>query len=242
MGVDRPHHMNNAIPIVVFGQSGRISNALSNAFRDEEGIDFLGRTGARACSKRGLIEFLDTIPRDTLVCDFTHPASTRVLLGALDQKPRKVILGTSGLTTNDDLTIERLAKRMPIIQGRNFSLGAAMIKALLAHLGHMVANDHSWNAGLIDFHHEKKIDPVSATAHDWSATWQKTSGKTKPNISAVRLGDAISEHALIAAGTGERIELWHKITSLNAPIGGVLAAAKFLSRQSSGLYTPEDLL
>jgi len=60
---------------------------------------------------------------------------------------------------------------------------------------------------------------------------------------ALRGGDVVGEHSVIFALEGERVELTHRASTRTNFAQGAVAAAKWLSAQSSaGLYGMEHLV
>ncbi|MCA9211293.1 MAG: 4-hydroxy-tetrahydrodipicolinate reductase, partial [Planctomycetales bacterium] len=59
---------------------------------------------------------------------------------------------------------------------------------------------------------------------------------------ALRVGDNPGEHTIVFGMLGEMIELTVRATNRDCYALGALAAAKFVSRQTPGLYTMYDVL
>ena len=57
-----------------------------------------------------------------------------------------------------------------------------------------------------------------------------------------RAGDVVGDHTVLFAAEGERVEITHKASSRMAFANGALRAAKWLDKQSSGLYSMQDVL
>jgi 4-hydroxy-tetrahydrodipicolinate reductase len=66
--------------------------------------------------------------------------------------------------------------------------------------------------------------------------------KEQIGIHVIRAGDIIGEHTVIFGGSGETIELTHRVGSRDALARGALVAALFLSAKDKGLYTMADVL
>ena len=58
----------------------------------------------------------------------------------------------------------------------------------------------------------------------------------------MRGGDIIGDHTVLFAGLGERIEISHKASSRGIYAQGSLRAARFLARQTTGLFGMDDVL
>jgi len=219
-----------------------MARALAQAVDKADDLVLSTVVSARGRSAEAIAMDLAAAPLDAVVCDFTHPLAFDPLLDALDAHPRPLVAGTSGLEPEQAARLKAYAGRQPVIWGNNFSMGAVIARILIESLGRLAAYDQSWQAAIVDFHHDKKLDPESATARDWAAAWREGSGGRIAPVSAIRLGDGVSEHSLIAAGRSERLEIVHKVLARQAPAAGALAAARFVAGRTPGLYQPGDLL
>ena len=232
----------NPIPILIFGQNGRVAKILAQSIEANTTLELVGCLPARGQTAEQIANSLERTPLNTVVIDFTHRASLSRLIEASHQSPRKLITGTSGLTEGDETGLKSLAVRQTVMRGRNFSPGAAIARQLIEFFRKISPSTFLWDAAIIDFHHKLKVDAPSATAQDWSLAWNSADTPTKIPISSIRVGNGISEHVLIAASAGERIEITHRLMNFEATIIGVLAAVQFVSQKATGLYSPIDIM
>jgi 4-hydroxy-tetrahydrodipicolinate reductase len=234
--------MTEPIPVAIFGRSGRMAKALARQVADSSDLRLVVCLPARRSSASQIAAALDRTPPETIVCDFTNRAAFRKLVAALGISPRKLVTGTSGLSAQDHDLLAILRRDIALVHAANFCLGAYMVGRLIDSLGSMLRHNPAWDAALLDFHHARKLDPISATAKAWMSAWSEASGKSDAPVAAIRLGDGISEHTLLVAGAGERIEIVHKAQSLDAPVSGVLATLRFLASRGPGAHTLADVL
>jgi len=61
-------------------------------------------------------------------------------------------------------------------------------------------------------------------------------------IQTIRAGDIVGDHTILFGGMGERIEVTHRATSRDTFARGALRAARWVVRQSPGLYDMMDVL
>ena len=61
-------------------------------------------------------------------------------------------------------------------------------------------------------------------------------------IQTIRAGDIVGDHTILFVGMGERIEVTHRATSRDTFARGALRAARWVVRQSPGLYDMMDVL
>ncbi len=109
-------------------------------------------------------------------------------------------------------------------------------------LGSMLRHNPTRDAALLDFHCARKLGPLSAAATEWISALSCASGKADALVSAIRLGDCVSEHTLLVAGAGERTKIVHKAQSFDARVSGALATLRLPASHSPGAYTFADVL
>ncbi len=108
-------------------------------------------------------------PADVLV-DYTHPEAVKANILAAFGKGVRVVVGTSGLTAEDYLEIEKqaLARKLGIIAAGNFSLTAALAK----HFALIAARYlPSWE--IIDYASAGKVDVPSGTTRELAEELEK---------------------------------------------------------------------
>ena len=95
--------------------------------------------------------------------DFTAPAATIAALDALEGTPvRAAIVGTTGLTPEQEAQVATHAKRIAIVRSGNFSLGVNLLAALVEHAAQRLGPD--WDIEIAESHHRRKADAPSGTA------------------------------------------------------------------------------
>ena len=234
--------MTDRIPVIVYGETGRMCRALSQQIAGAADMQLLAHLPARESTSTALADTLATFEANAVICDFTHRQSHANLIEALKQQPRRLVTGTSGLEQQDERALLDHAQQSAVIRGRNFSFGAVLARMLIDSLGQLSRYDPVWQAAVIDFHHQNKLDAQSATARDWAEAWSGGDSKRNAPISSIRLGNGISEHTFLAAGHGERLEIAHRLLSFDAPVAGAMAAIRFIAERDIGLFEPRDLL
>jgi 4-hydroxy-tetrahydrodipicolinate reductase len=95
--------------------------------------------------------------------DFTTPQAS---LEALDQlrstKVKAAIIGTTGLSPQQELQIAEHAKRIAIVRDRNFSLGVNLMIGLVEQVAARLGE--GWDIEITEGHHRSKVDAPSGTA------------------------------------------------------------------------------
>ncbi len=193
------------------------------------------------------------------VIDFTAPEATvRHAALAADARCAHVI-GTTGLSPEQEARLAELAARTAIVYAPNMSLGVNLLLALVERVAK--ALDPAWDIEIVEMHHRHKVDAPSGTAlalgkaaakgrgADLEAVAQRVrDGHTGPRregdigFATLRGGDVVGEHTVIFAGEGERIELTHKAGARTIFARGAVQAARWAHGKPPGLYSMFDVL
>ena len=226
----------------------------------------IGITGAAGRMGRMLAEVISEAERPcSLVVAIERAESS--LLGA--DVGELLGDGTSGVTITSDLA--SVASDMDVLidftvpeatlhhAASNFSPGVNLtfdlVKAAAEALG------DSADIEIVEAHHRHKIDAPSGTAlslgevianalgRDLSQVAVygregRTGERTREAIgfSTIRAGDIVGDHTVVFAGEGERLEITHRASSRSAFAHGAVRAACWLTHQTAGRYSMQDVL
>jgi 4-hydroxy-tetrahydrodipicolinate reductase len=167
------------------------------------------------------------------------------------------VSGTTALSTAQRAAMERAAETIPVLWSANFSIGVAVLARLAREAARSLAE---WDCEIVEAHHRNKKDAPSGTALALGRAVADARGddfervaalesRAGPRIDAstigfsvMRSGDIVGEHALVFAGSGERIELIHRATDRDVFAHGALRAAVWIAGQKAGLHTIDDVL
>jgi 4-hydroxy-tetrahydrodipicolinate reductase len=191
--------------------------------------------------------------------DFTIPAATLALAELAARHGKVHIIGTTGLSGENEKLVAEAAKKAVIVKSGNFSMGVNLIAALTKRVAKTL--DENFDIEIFEMHHNKKIDAPSGTAlmfgraaaegrgvdltkHSARGRDGET-GARKPGdigFASLRGGSVVGEHSVIFAGPAERIELIHRAEDRMIFARGALAAAAWARGQKPGLYSMADVL
>lgn len=192
--------------------------------------------------------------------DFTTPQAT---LEALDQlrttKVKAAVLGTTGLSPQQELEIADHARRIAIVRDRNFSLGVNLMIGLVEQVAERLGE--GWDIEITEGHHRRKVDAPSGTAlmigeaaargRGAKLTDLRTppyDGQTGPRqegaiaFSVIRGGGIIGDHEAAFISDEEILSISHRALDRAIFAKGALAAAKWAVGQKPGLYAMRDVL
>ncbi|HXC57536.1 MAG TPA: 4-hydroxy-tetrahydrodipicolinate reductase [Rhizomicrobium sp.] len=264
----------NDIRIVVAGAGGRMGRTLVRAVSETPGCVLSGALEARghpdlgqdAGVLAGLKPLGVALSDDPLpllaaaeaLLDFTVPRVS-VELAALSAQARIVhVLGTTGLSAEDDAKIRAAARHAAIVKSGNMSLGINLLAKLVREAAKALPG---YDIEIVEMHHRMKVDAPSGTALMLGAaaaagrgislaenSVRGRDGQTgaRPDgaigFAALRGGTVIGEHQVILAGPMERIVLSHSAEDRGMFAAGAVRAALWGQGRKPGLYAMADVL
>jgi 4-hydroxy-tetrahydrodipicolinate reductase len=261
--------------LVVAGAGGRMGRTIIKAIAETNGLALAGAVEAQGSAvigrdsgelaglgKNGMAVAADPAPllanADGLI-DFTIPAATVAFAEVTARTGRVHIIGTTGLSGENEKLIAEAAKKAVMVKSGNFSMGVNLIAALTKRVAKTL--DDSFDIEIFEMHHNRKIDAPSGTAlmfgraaaegrgidltkHSARGRDGET-GARKPGdigFASLRGGTVVGEHSVIFAGPAERVELVHRAEDRMIFARGALAAAAWARGQKPGLYSMADVL
>lgn len=254
--------------VCVLGPSGRMGRAVIDAAAGRAGItitaaiDRDGAPGLGAPVLPGVIASADLdagLAASDVYIDFTSPASTRIAATVAHARGQAAVIGTTGLTGDDEIAVAALAQVAPIVVAANFSLGVNMVLGLVQQAARALGTE--WDAEVVETHHRAKRDAPSGTAlmiaraiaaghgSDYDQVKRHTRDgdvgarpRGEIGVSSVRGGDVIGEHTAFFFGPAERIEIGHRASSRAIFAAGALRAAAWVVGKPPGRYDMLDVL
>ncbi|MBE5968415.1 MAG: 4-hydroxy-tetrahydrodipicolinate reductase [Lachnospiraceae bacterium] len=193
-----------------------------------------------------------------VIVDFSSPKNLTEMLDYAKENEIGIILCTTGFTKEEQSLIDETAKKIPVFQSANMSMGINLITKLVQEAAKLLV-DSGFDIEIVEKHHNKKVDAPSGTAialadamnkalddayeykYDRS-TVREMRGKKEIGISSVRGGTIVGEHEIIFAGTDEVIEIKHTAYSKAIFAKGAVQAAKFLQGKEPGKYQMSDII
>ena len=233
------------IAVVGNGRMGRMIDTLCAQSRDFEVAGFVG---PGACESLNEIQDIDA------AIDFSYPGNLTMVLESALRRNLPLVIGTTGLTSEQQAEIRAASAQIPIVWANNFSTGVTV----LCRLARMAAEalGEEFDIEIIETHHNQKEDAPSGTAKallaavDPDGEYERVYGREgRPGkrgkeigMHAVRGGTVAGEHSVKFFGQMEEIELRHRADSREIFARGALRAAKYAADAKPGLYNMEDVL
>jgi 4-hydroxy-tetrahydrodipicolinate reductase len=252
------------LKVGVYGANGRVGQLLVKNLKEDAdtevaalcekgGIDYHAPEGSVVTNDPKI--FLDAC--DAAI-DFTVPEATEALLRAALERPRPLVIGTTGLSDSQKRLLEEASETMPILYATNMSAGVALLKKLVQMAAEKLPD---FDIEIVEQHHRYKKDAPSGTALTLAEYAAKGRGldldkvrvscrdgvtgersKEEIGVFAVRGGDVVGRHTVGFYNDGEFIELNHTATSRETFSKGAVRAVKWLVAQPAGLYDISDCL
>ena len=261
--------------LIVVGAAGRMGRALVRNVAEANGATLVGaleHTGAKeigsdAGDLAGIGPIGVSVTDDPLpvfaqadgVLDFTAPEATVAFADLAAQARIVHVIGTTGLSDNDNERISAAARHAVVVRAGNMSLGVNLLTALTRKVA--AALDEDFDIEIVEMHHRHKVDAPSGTAlmlgeaaaegrgidlAERSA--RARDGHTGPRkrgdigFGVLRGGSVVGEHSVVFAGAGERIELTHRAEDRGIFARGAVKAALWGHGHKPGLYSMADVL
>jgi 4-hydroxy-tetrahydrodipicolinate reductase len=261
--------------LIVAGAGGRMGRTLVKAIAETAGVALAGAVDAPASAvigrdagelagvgANGVAVAADPAPlldKADGVIDFTIPAATIALAEIVARRGLVHVIGTTGLSPENEKLIAVAAQRSAIVKSGNMSLGVNLVAALVRLVAK--ALDEDFDIEIVEMHHNRKIDAPSGTALMFGRAAAQGRGITLEQHSergrdghtgarergaigfaSLRGGTVVGDHIVTFAGPAERIELVHKAEDRMIFARGAVKAALWARGKKPGLYSMADVL
>lgn len=215
------------------------------------------RPGSDTPSPQGATILLDVAAlaaASDVVIDFTVAGRVAAHAAALAESGTRWVLGTSGLSDEQEAVVAEAARRIPVVYASNFSPGVNLLLELATRMGAALPAE-SYDAEIVEMHHRQKIDAPSGTAVALGRAVAEGrgvaladviesgrdghAGPRKPGaigFAALRGGQVVGEHTLLFASGSEHVALTHRAFDRRIFAAGAVRAATWLLDRPPGLY------
>ena len=212
-----------------------------------------------ACGTGTITDQAQNLAKADVIIDFSRPEATISLIEVAKQSGQALVIGTTGLSDEDEQLLRDAAKTIPILYCANTSMGVNLLLKLVQKAASALGDE--WDIEIVETHHNQKIDAPSGTAlalgHAAAAgrgvaledvrdsgrdgiTGARTQGDI--GFAVMRGGNIAGEHSVMFYGEDERIELTHIANQRTIFARGALSAARFMAGKPAGLYSMDDVL
>ena len=261
--------------IVIFGATGRMGQTLIRLITEDAGLELVGAAtepghaavGTDAGSAAGLQPLGVAITDDAsaavsgadVAIDFTLPAAMRGNVEACIGHDVALVIGTTGLSVDDEAALKRAAGSIAVMYGRNMSVGVNVLSELARLASRALGTNY--DVEINEMHHRHKVDAPSGTALQLGESVAQGRGVTLDSIAvydrhgvgevrkpgsigftSMRAGSIVGEHTVLFAADEEIIELRHRALDRTVFARGALRAAAWIATRPAGFYSMRDVL
>jgi len=204
------------------------------------------------------LEHILTSCQPHVLVDFTTAQAVIPTVRIATKQGVNLVIGTTGLTTDELDEIDRLAKthQVGVVAAPNFALGAV----LMIHLAKIAAKYFDYTE-ITELHHHLKADAPSGTALSTAKAMAQAKGKPfqhppeqrKPTASrgeqvegitihSVRLPGLMAHQEVLLGAPGQTLSIRHDTISRECYIPGVISAIKEVVKRQGLVYGLDTLL
>lgn len=236
--------------IAIVGAAGRMGQKL---------IELAKSTDLEVVSKVDVAEGYDATWADDVegVIDFSYHTGVPAAITKAAEQGLPYVIGTTGITAEEQLAVDAAAKKIPVIQSGNYSLGVNLLLELVEKAATILGPEY--DIEVTEMHHKHKKDAPSGTALMLAKSAAAGRGKAndfvfgrhgdigeRPQgeiaIHALRGGSVVGDHTVMFAGDLERVEITHKAQDRAAFAAGALKALAWAKGKAPAIYTMRDVL
>jgi 4-hydroxy-tetrahydrodipicolinate reductase len=252
------------INLSISGCMGRMGQQLIKSSKKNRKFKLVSLTENRLINKKiaGLKPSknnVDAFKKSNVIIDFTVPKCTLEILKIATKLKKRVVIGTTGFSKNEENLIKKFSRKIPILKAGNMSLGVNLLMYLTEIASKSLGNN--FLSKIYEVHHKHKIDYPSGTAlmlgkgiaDGKNKSFYTLIGKKylnkksfpyakRINFNSIRQGEVIGEHEVRFSSGKEIIKLNHESFDRALYSEGALTAATWLMSKKAGLYSMRDLL
>lgn len=202
----------------------------------------------------GRLPSLKSVPSPDVAIDFSYPGNLDALLSQALALGVPLVLGTTGLTQEQEAHIREAARQLPIVRAQNFSVGVTVMRRIAAEMAQALGE--GFDVEITETHHNQKVDAPSGTAKmlleaiDPAHAYEVRHGREgltgargrEIGMHSLRGGTVAGEHSVRFFGAQEELELRHRADSRRIFAVGAVRAAQFVAGRPAGLYDMNDVL
>lgn len=239
-------------------QDLKLHGAVDRADSVALGQDVGTMAGLRPCGVLLGSDLASALKGARVMIDFSDPAATAANVELCAQAGVAAFVGTTGQGAGIEAALQRAAAKVPVLLASNTSLGVTLLHELVRQVAAALPAD--FDIEITEAHHRHKKDAPSGTALTLGRAAAEGRGQRFEEVaklsregvaprqegeigfSVIRAGDIVGDHAVMFAGTAERIILVHQATDRSLFARGALRGAAWLAVQPPGRYQMRDVI
>jgi len=251
------------INITITGALGRMGKILIKRISKNKNLKLFSLTDIKSGKTINGIKIqknnIEAFKKTDVIIDFSRPIASLEVLDYAKKFKKKVIIGTTGFNSKQNNLIKNYSKKIAIFKSGNMSLGINLLEYIVSILSKKIPE--SYQIGINDNHHKRKVDYPSGTALMLANAVSKGKNKNpesikgkmflnksgslqknKVNFFITRKGNTVGKHSVNFNNKIENIELKHTAFSRDLFADGALNAAVWIRKKNRGLFNMQDML
>jgi 4-hydroxy-tetrahydrodipicolinate reductase len=251
------------INITIAGALGRMGKILIKRISKNKNLKLISLTDLKSGKTINGIRIqknnVEAFKKTDVIIDFSTPKASLEILNYAKKFKKKVVIGTTGFNSKQNNLIKNYSKKVAIFKSGNMSLGINLLEYVVSIFSKKIPS--SYQIGISDDHHKRKVDYPSGTALMLANAVSKGKNKNiesikgkmflnksgslqknKINFFISRKGNTIGKHSVNFNNKIENIELKHTAFSRDLFADGALNAAEWISKKNRGLFNMQDML
>lgn len=172
--------------------------------------------------------------------EFTSPKATMGHLKLCEKYKKSIVIGTTGLSAEDEAAVKEASKNIAVIFSPNMSIGVNLLFKMVGDAAKVLGPDY--DVEIVEAHHAHKKDAPSGTAKEIVRIAKLARPGAEVPIESIREDEIVGEHTVTFDSPFDTIEITHSAKTRDIFAKGALAAAKFAAASPAGLYSMKDVL
>ena len=252
--------------LIIVGAGGRMGRRITALALESKKFDIIGTIEDKNCPEiskdlehTGLKITSEFPASANIVIDFSLPAAFDGTLNYCLKNNCSLVMGTTGLSSEQIKKIDDAAKKIPVIQATNMSIGMNLLFETVGQLAKKLGPDY--DIEIVEAHHRFKKDSPSGSAMTLAEKIAAATNKKIPDcldigrkgkealrkkgtigIQAIRLGDTVGEHSVMFGTLGETVTISHSAHNRDTFAAGAIRAALWLIGKKPARYSMADVL
>lgn len=222
------------VSVVLAGASGRMGQEIKLVLEERAAFASVLEVDRKGKCK----QFKALKAQPGVVIDFSSPELFREGLAWAVENEVPFVSGTTGITDQDQVSLKKAAKQIPVLWSANMSMGINFLLSLLPQLKAL----EGYDIQVEELHHRHKKDSPSGTAKMLQNQLTTSLKRKLPEPVAIRGGGIFGIHKVWVMDEEEVLVFEH--TALNRRIfaRGAARCAEWIVGKKPGLYQVLDVL
>jgi len=227
--------------IVVSGARGRMGKRIIALAGQDPDLEVVAGLEINPDPNKNIVSDLKSIKENyDCIIEFTTPVATTEHVKNAKVLKKSMVIGTTGLSSEDNKLIYDAAKAIPIVLAPNMSVGVNVLFGLIEKTSKTLGKEYK--VSIKEAHHVHKKDKPSGTAKLMAKIVNEKKGDSEIAMESVREGETVGDHEIIFESEVDTLKISHSAKTRDIFAIGALKAAKFIARMKKGIFSMSDVL